>query len=298
MIIINQSIQTTNSFISLSIKREDRIHSFVSGNKFRKLKYNLLEAKKEKHHTIVTFGGAYSNHIAAVAYACQEENIQSIGIIRGEELAFKVKENPTLQFALKCGMKLEFISREKYRTKETDAFLEELKGKYSPFYLVPEGGTNALAIKGCQEILTKDDADFDYICCAVGTGGTIAGIINSANKNQKILGFPALKGDFLTNEINKYANNSNFTLITEYHFGGYAKVNTNLINFVNQFYLNTNIPLDTVYTGKMVYGVMDLIQKKYFPNNSKILMIHTGGLQGNEGMNKQLKQKKMTQLIF
>jgi 1-aminocyclopropane-1-carboxylate deaminase len=298
MIIINQSIQTTNSFISLSIKREDRIHSFVSGNKFRKLKYNLLEAKKEKHRTIVTFGGAYSNHIAAVAYACQEENIQSIGIIRGEELAFKVKENPTLQFALKCGMKLEFISREKYRTKETDAFLEELKGKYSPFYLVPEGGTNALAIKGCQEILTKDDADFDYICCAVGTGGTIAGIINSANKNQKILGFPALKGDFLTNEINKYANNSNFTLITEYHFGGYAKVNTNLINFVNQFYLNTNIPLDTVYTGKMVYGVMDLIQKKYFPNNSKILMIHTGGLQGNEGMNKQLKQKKMTQLIF
>lgn len=298
MIIINQSIQTTNPSISVSIKREDTIHPFVSGNKFRKLKYNLLEAKKEKHRTIVTFGGAYSNHIAAVAYACQEENIQSIGIIRGEELAFKVKENPTLQFALKCGMKLEFISREKYRTKETDAFLEELKGKYSPFYLVPEGGTNALAIKGCQEILTKDDADFDYICCAVGTGGTIAGIINSANKNQKILGFPALKGDFLTNEINKYANNSNFTLITEYHFGGYAKVNTNLINFVNQFYLNTNIPLDTVYTGKMVYGVMDLIQKKYFPNNSKILMIHTGGLQGNEGMNKQLKQKKMTQLIF
>ena len=164
--------------ISVAIKREDLIHPFVSGNKFRKLKYNLLEAKKEKQETLLTFGGAFSNHIAAVAYAGKENGFKTIGIIRGEELQDKIIENPTLIFAQNCGMQFEFISREAYRTKSETSFLENLKLQFGDFYHIPEGGTNVLAIQGCAEILTPEDAEFDYICCSIGTGGTISGIID------------------------------------------------------------------------------------------------------------------------
>ena len=145
--------------ISLVIKREDLIHPFVSGNKFRKLKYNLLQAKAENQSTLLTFGGAYSNHIAAVAYAGKENGFQTIGIIRGDELADKIASNPTLKFAQECGMQFEFVSREAYRLKTEAAFLEQLEEQYGPFYLVPEGGTNAFAIKGCEEILTNEEKD-------------------------------------------------------------------------------------------------------------------------------------------
>ncbi len=185
------------------------------------------------------------------------------------------------------------MSREAYRHKTEAAFLEELKAKFGDFYLVPEGGTNALAIKGCQEILTEEDAKFDYICCAVGTGGTISGIINSALSHQKVLGFPALKGNFLQDEIRIFAENDNWELINDYHFGGYAKINEELVHFINQFYEDTKIPLDPVYTGKMVFGVLDLIQKDFFPAHSNILLIHTGGLQGIFGMNERLKNKQL-----
>ena len=291
---LNQSIKKTylNS-IALIIKREDLIHPFVSGNKFRKLKYNLLEAKKGKYETLLTFGGAFSNHIAAVAYAGKENGFKTIGIIRGEELHDQITENPTLLFAQNCGMQLEFISREAYRSKSETVFLENLKQQFGDFYLIPEGGTNALAIKGCQEILTSEDVEFDYICCSVGTGGTISGIINSVLPHQKVLGFPALKGDFLNEEIRNFVHNDNWELITEYHFGGYAKVNEELIQFVNQFYAENKIPLDPIYTGKMVFGVLDLIQKNYFHAGSKILLIHTGGLQGIQGMNMKLKNKHL-----
>lgn len=279
--------------ISVQIKREDLIHPFVSGNKFRKLKYNLLQAKEENQETLLTFGGAFSNHIAAVAFAGKEKGFKTIGIIRGDELEGKVSENPTLLFAQNCGMQLEFISREAYRLKQEISFLENLKQKFGHFYLIPEGGTNALAIKGCQEILTEDDAKFDYICCSIGTGGTILGIINSVLPHQKVLGFPALKGDFLKKEIRNFAQNDNWELITAYHFGGYGKVNTELIEFINQFYLENKIPLDPIYTGKMVFGVIDLIQKNYFPAESKILLIHTGGIQGIQGMNMKLRNKQL-----
>ena len=279
--------------ISVAIKREDLIHPFVSGNKFRKLKYNLLEAKKEKHETVLTFGGAFSNHIAAVAYAGKENGFKTIGIIRGEELQDKITENPTLLFAQNCGMQFEFISREEYRSKNETSFLENLKQQFGAFYLIPEGGTNALAIKGCQEILTPEDAEFDYICCSIGTGGTISGIINSVLPHQKVLGFPALKGDFLKDEIRNFVHNDNWELMNEYHFGGYAKVNPVLIQFINQFYAENKIPLDPIYTGKMVFGVLDLIQKNYFRAGSKILLIHTGGLQGIQGMNIKLKNKHL-----
>ena len=279
--------------ISVAIKREDLIHPFVSGNKFRKLKYNLLEAKKEKHETVLTFGGAFSNHIAAVAYAGKENGFKTIGIIRGEELQDKITENPTLLFAQNCGMQFEFISREAYRSKSETSFLENLKQQFGAFYLIPEGGTNSLAIKGCQEILTPEDAEFDYICCSIGTGGTISGIINSVLPHQKVLGFPALKGDFLKDEIRNFVHNDNWELMNEYHFGGYAKVNPVLIQFINQFYAENKIPLDPIYTGKMVFGVLDLIQKNYFRAGSKILLIHTGGLQGIQGMNMKLKNKHL-----
>ena len=291
---MNQKVLTSfPNAISVQIKREDLIHPFVSGNKFRKLKYNLLQAKTENHDTLLTFGGAFSNHIAAVAFAGKEKGFKTIGIIRGDELEGKVAENPTLSFAQNCGMQLEFISREEYRLKSEVSFIGNLKQKFGSFYLIPEGGTNDLAIKGCQEILTPEDADFDYICCSIGTGGTISGIINSVLPHQKVLGFPALKGDFLKEEICNFVQNENWELLTDYHFGGYGKVNEELIQFINQFYTENQIPLDPIYTGKMVFGVIDLIQKNYFPAESKILLIHTGGIQGIQGMNMKLKNKQL-----
>lgn len=277
--------------ISLVIKREDLIHPFVSGNKFRKLKYNLLQAKAENQSTLLTFGGAYSNHIAAVAYAGKENGFQTIGIIRGDELGDKIESNPTLKFAQECGMQFEFVSRETYRLKTEATFLEQLQQQYGAFYLIPEGGTNAFAIQGCEEILTPEDASFDFVACAIGTGGTISGLINSVLPYQKVLGFPALKGDFLQDEIRNFVRQDNWELITDYHFGGYGKVTNDLIDWINRFYAQTQIPLDPVYTGKMVFGIVDLIAKNYFPENAKILLIHTGGLQGIQGMNLKLKNK-------
>ncbi|MFC6096854.1 1-aminocyclopropane-1-carboxylate deaminase/D-cysteine desulfhydrase [Flavobacterium qiangtangense] len=282
--------------ITVAIRREDLIHPFVSGNKFRKLKYNLLQAKVENQDTLLTFGGAFSNHIAAVAFAGKENNFKTIGIIRGDELRHKIQENPTLKFAQENGMQFDFVSRNDYSNKEKPEFIDQLKQKFGSFYLIPEGGTNDLAIKGCEEILTKEDSQFDYICCAVGTGGTISGLINSALPNQKVLGFPALKGDFLQEEICKFAKTDNWQLITDYHFGGYGKVNLELINFINNFSESNKIPLDPVYTSKMAFGVLDLIDKNYFPANSKILMIHTGGLQGIQGMNQLLAKKQLPKI--
>lgn len=293
MKVITQQILIQNPSVELFIKREDLIHPIVSGNKFRKLKYNLIQAKRENHSTLLTFGGAFSNHIAATAYAGKENGFKTIGVIRGEELESKIHENPTLQFAQECGMKFEFVSREQYRLKEDTDFIKRLEAKFGSFYLVPEGGTNNLAVQGCQEILNEEDHVYNYICCAIGTGGTISGIINSAFSNQKVLGFPSLKGDFLQKDICKFAENENWDLITDYHFGGYGKITRELIEFINDFFEKHKIPLDPIYTGKMVFGVMDLINQNYFPKNSKILLIHTGGIQGVFGMNLKLKSKNL-----
>ncbi|MSP84583.1 MAG: 1-aminocyclopropane-1-carboxylate deaminase/D-cysteine desulfhydrase [Flavobacteriaceae bacterium] len=298
-LVVNQQIpiQFPNEII-LYIKREDLIHPFIPGNKYRKLKYNLLKAKEEKKTKLLTFGGAFSNHIAAVAYAGKENNFKTIGIIRGDELASQISENPTLQFAQGCGMKFQFVTREEYKNKTADLFIEKLKKLYGDFYLIPEGGTNLLAVKGCEEVLKTEDAAFSHICCAIGTGGTISGLINSANFNQKIIGFPALKGNFLSDDIRKFATNSNWELQLDYHFGGYAKINEELIRFINDFFKQTNIPLDPIYTGKMMFGILDLINKGYFPKGAKILAIHSGGLQGIKGMNSYLKKKNLNQIII
>jgi 1-aminocyclopropane-1-carboxylate deaminase len=270
----------------LFIKREDQIHPFVSGNKFRKLKYNVAQLKAEGLQGILTFGGAFSNHIAAVAAFGKLAGIKTIGIIRGEELQSQINENPTLKFAFENEMEFQFISRENYRLKNEPSFLASLKEKFPEYLIVPEGGTNELAVKGCEEILTQDDAVFDYIVCCVGTGGTISGIINSALPHQKVLGFPALKEDFLQKDISKFARNKNWELIRDYHFGGYGKVTNELVQFINHFYEKTRIPLDPIYTSKMVYGVVDLISQNYFHANDKILLIHSGGLQGIKGYNR------------
>ncbi|MEZ4842309.1 MAG: pyridoxal-phosphate dependent enzyme [Flavobacteriaceae bacterium] len=280
--------------IKLVIKREDKLHEHISGNKYRKLKYNLITAKEKGYTKLLTFGGAYSNHITATAAAGSEYGFETIGIIRGDELADKIDENPTLRFAKKCGMQFKFVTREHYRIKTSEEFINSLYNEFGNIYILPEGGTNNLAVKGCEEILTEEDAEFDYVCTAVGTGGTIAGLINSAKKHQKVLGFPALKGEFLVQEIKKISNPSgNWKLIHNYHFGGYGKINNELIAFINQFKQETNIPLDPVYTGKMLYGIVDMTLKGDFKKGSKILAIHTGGLQGIEGMNMKLQHQDL-----
>lgn len=296
MLIPNQKVHLPlleEKGITLCLKREDTIHPFISGNKYRKLKYNLLEAKRQEHTALLTFGGAFSNHIAATAFAGKEAGLKTIGIIRGEELKDSWTENPTLKLAKEHGMEFHFVSRSDYREKDTSTFYERLKSLFGDFYLLPEGGTNALAAKGCEEILTEADMEFDFVCSCVGTGGTVAGLINSAKPHQTVLGFPALKGDFLKQDILKFARNENWEFIPDYHFGGYAKVDERLIDFINTFKKETQIPLDPIYTGKMLFGILDKVKQGFFKPGTSILAIHSGGLQGIKGMNLVLKKKKL-----
>lgn len=277
----------------LFIKREDLLHPHISGNKFRKLKYNLLEAIAQKHDALVAFGGAYSNHIAATAAAAKEVGIKSIGIIRGEELESKIESNPTLIFARNCGMELLFVSRERYKERDSAEFTSYLSKLPQRYYLLPEGGTNALAVEGCSEIISEAEREFDYICTAVGTGGTLAGIVNSSFNHQTILGFSALQGKFQSSLVKQFTSKSNFEILDAYCFGGYGKVNEQLISFLNNFKDRSGILLDPVYTGKMIFGILDLLKLGYFEENSRILAVHTGGLQGILGMNKLLEKKKL-----
>ncbi len=284
---------TQKAGVQLYIKRDDLIHSFISGNKWRKLKYNLITAKKLGKECLLTFGGAFSNHIYALAAAAKEYNFQSIGIIRGEE---HLPLNPTLDFATQQGMELHYVTRTVYRDKNESSFLEQLKEQFGDFYLIPEGGTNKLAAKGCEEIVPEISIEFDFICCAMGTGGTISGIIKSLNHNKKVIGFPALKGgDFLKEEIENLIGEEyrNYELQTDYHFGGYAKLKAEQVHFMKAFENQHKISLDPIYTSKMLFGIYDLMKKGYFPKNSKIVVVHTGGLQGIDGM-----REKMNKLLM
>ena len=278
--------------IRLFVKREDILHPLISGNKWRKLKYNILAAKEQEYQTLLTFGGAFSNHIAAVAAAGKEWDFETIGIIRGEE---HLPLNPTLQLAQQNGMQFHYMDRSTYREKNSPEVISRLRGQFGPFYLLPEGGSNPLAVKGCAEIIDElDPTDYDFICAPCGTGGTLAGLLVGLNRNRQVLGFPALKGgSFLKKDIDTLteAYNGktyhNFQLLTDYHFGGYAKRSPELLNFIRIFKDTTGIPLDPIYTGKMFYGLHELIEKGYFKPGSSILAIHTGGLQGIEGFNEQ-----------
>ena len=296
---INEKVHfVNNSGLQLFLKREDKIHNIISGNKYRKLKFNLINAKELGFKGLLTFGGAYSNHIPAVAYAAKKNGFKSLGFIRGEEIVNKYLENPTLKYSHDLGMKFKFLSRSNYKLKTNEYFLRKLKKKFKDYYLIPEGGTNALGVLGCQEILNDNDKEFDYICCSVGTGGTICGLINSSNENQKIIGFSSINKNYLLNDITKFVTNENWMLIDDFSFGGYGKVNNELIEFMNNFRLKYGILLDPIYTSKLVYGVLNLITNNFFKPNSKILMIHTGGHQGILTMNKFLKNKNLTTINY
>jgi len=265
--------------IQLWLKRVDQVHPVVMGNKFYKLKDNLIEAQRLGHTRLLTFGGAYSNHIAAVAAAGHAFGFATLGVIRGEELSAKVADNRVLSQAAALGMQLHFVTRLDYRKKADTAFIAQLHDQFGDFYLLPEGGTNRLAVQGCREILsTQDRQDFDVVCCTVGTGGTIAGLIEASGLAQTVLGFPALKGDFLQAEIAQWTLRSNWQLCTNYHFGGYAKTTPELLHFVTEFAQQTGIAIEPIYTGKMLYGILDLIKQGYFAAGSRILAIHSGGV--------------------
>jgi 1-aminocyclopropane-1-carboxylate deaminase len=260
----------------------------MSGNKWYKLKFNIQEAREKGKNTLLTFGGAYSNHIYAVAAAGKIFNFNTIGIIRGEEYNTL---NPTLSFAKENGMKLYYMDRESYRKKNSLEIRDKLIKKFGDFYLLPEGGTNELAVKGCSEIIEKIKLDYDYICCPCGTGGTLAGLITGLNGNKFALGFTVLKGaSFLKNTVKTllqpstmyYLNNWDINL--DYHFGGYAKFNKSLFEFIDRFSSLTNIPVEPIYTGKMLYGIYDLIANGFFKEETRIVAIHTGGLQGLDGL--------------
>jgi 1-aminocyclopropane-1-carboxylate deaminase len=274
--------------ISLFVKREDLNHPEMSGNKWHKLKYNLAEARNQGKDTILTFGGAYSNHIYAVAAAGRIFNFKTIGIIRGEE---HLPLNPTLSFAKENGMIFHYLDRTAYRKKNSLEIMNYLQNIFGNFYLVPEGGTNELAVKGCSDIVKSIDIPFDYICSPCGTGGTLAGLISGLNGNQFALGFAVLKGaSFLIENVNKLledsGNNSfrNWEINLDYHFGGYAKINSELTDFTDKFTSLTKIPIEPIYTGKMLFGIYDLAAKGYFSEGSRIIAIHTGGLQGLKGL--------------
>ncbi|MCX6182528.1 MAG: pyridoxal-phosphate dependent enzyme [Bacteroidetes bacterium] len=276
-----QPLGIFNENVSLDILREDLRHPFVSGNKWWKLKYNLEEAKRLKVSAIVTFGGAYSNHLSATAAAGKEHNIKTIGLVRGEELD---GENSTLRFCKQQGMELHFLSRAEYRSKDISRF------SFSDVYVIPEGGSNKFGVQGCTEMLAGVGEKYDFIVCACGTGATLSGLILSALPHQKLIGIPVLKGGgFLNEEIENHLSsfgntNKNWELALNYHCGGYGKISDELVSFIRMMKEKHDLPLDGIYTGKMLMGVMDLLSKNYFPNNSKVLLIHSGGLQGNEGI--------------
>ena len=296
---INEKVHfVNNSGLQIFLKREDKIHNIISGNKYRKLKFNLIKAKELGFKGLLTFGGAYSNNIPAVAYAAKKNGFKSLGFIRGEEIVNNYLENPTLKYSHDLGMKFNFLSRSNYKLKTNEHYLTKLKKKFKDYYFIPEGGTNALGVLGCQEILNDNDKEFDYICCSVGTGGTICGLINSSNENQKIIGFSSINKNYLLNDITKFVTNENWMLVDDFSFGGYGKVNNELIEFMNNFRLKYGILLDPIYTSKLVYGVLNLITNNFFKPNSKILMIHTGGHQGILPMNKFLKNKNLTTINY
>ncbi|QMW06454.1 1-aminocyclopropane-1-carboxylate deaminase/D-cysteine desulfhydrase [Spirosoma foliorum] len=262
--------------IRLFLKRDDLLHPQVSGNKWRKLKYNLLAARNQGFSTLLTFGGAYSNHLYATAAAGHVFGFKTIGLVRGEELADKPL-NQTLAFCRQSGMQLQFISRADYRRKEEPDFLNALFAEFGPCYNLPEGGTNELAIRGTAEIIPEISTQLsytpDFVCCPVGTGGTVEGLAKSASEETKVLGVMALK-------IPDVDKQGNWRQLNDYHFGGYAKTTPELIQFIQTFERKTGVLLEQIYTGKMLYGIYDLARKGFFPDNATVVAVHTGGLQG------------------
>ena len=290
-------MKATTDFITeingykLWLRREDQFGEGITGNKYRKLKYNILQAKKNNSKGLITFGGAFSNHLYATALAGKIHGIKTFGIVRGEEWSSKILENPTLTNCLDYGMKLLFVSRNIYKQKHTSAFWNLINFPPKNLYIIPEGGTNDLAVKGTSEMLQEEDHKYESLCCPVGTGGTIAGILKNFNSKQKVIGFSSLNHQGLKNDVNKLIDPVQWELINDYTFGGYAKTKPELISFINNFKKKYSIQLDPIYTGKMLFGIFDKIKKGKWVWGKNILIFHTGGLQSIEGFNQRQYQK-------
>lgn len=281
----------------LFIKREDTIHPEISGNKYWKLFYNINDYLLENpiKPLIAAFGGAYSNHIFAVSALGNELKIKTLGIIRGEELSKNFADNPTLSQAARNGMTFRFVSRADYREK--GQIVENLKAEFPEALIIPEGGTNQRAVEGVKFMLNAETQSFDYLCCAVGTGGTLAGISKFAGSKQGILGFKVVKDDSLESKIFELSGRRNFELFDASE-KGYGKFSDETIRFINDFYAKFHVPLEPIYTAKTLKKLLELIENDYFPGESKILFFHTGGLQGIGGANEKLRRQKKDLINF
>ena len=293
----NQSLGIINGH-SIFIKREDLLHPIISGNKYRKLNYIFQEIVTQKIPVVITFGGAFSNHLAATALAGKESGIKTIGIVRGEEWQDKIAYSSTLTYCASQEMQLICVSRSAYKKKETSFEVKQQIDKLTSYRLIPEGGTETLSVKGCSEILTPKDSKFDVICTSVGTGGTLAGLIQSASEKQTVIGFNALKNSSVNKYISSNSKKENWEINSEFTFGGYAKTTSELIKFMNSFYKKYQIPLDPVYTGKLLFAIFELIKTKKWRWGKNILAIHTGGLQGITGINHRLQKMKSPILSY
>jgi len=269
----------TRHGVRLYLKRDDLIHPQLRGNKWRKLKYNLTAARDQGHTRLLTFGGAFSNHISATAAAGQHFGFETVGVIRGEQ---HLPLNPTLAAAVDAGMELTYLDRTTYRRKIEPDVLATLRSRFGDFYLIPEGGSNALAVRGCAELPAEIDLDFDVICCSCGTGGTLAGIAGGLNPGQRAIGFAALRGDFLPTEVDRLQREAfgrpsdNWTIENGFHFGGFARRTPELDAFIVDFADRHTITLDRVYVAKMLYGLLTLTAAETFAPGTTVIAVITG----------------------
>ena len=274
--------------LHVSIKRDDSIHPIISGNKWRKLKFNLDFAKAHNYTGVISFGGSFSNHIHALAFACQQQGLKSIGIIRGEK---EYASNYTLSMAQKWGMELNFVDRKTYRLRENEDYLAELKKTYPDYLIVPEGGSNKLALPGVGEVITElnHQCEFDTLLTPVGSGGTLAGLIKADKNQHQLIGIAVLKQNgYLIDQVNSLLGDpSNYThwqIMSEFHRGGYAKFSKDDANKILNFSQQTGFTFEPVYSGKMILALLDLIAQDFFPKGHRIVILHTGGLQGIGGL--------------
>lgn len=263
----------------VAMLRLDEVHPVVSGNKWYKLKHNISHAIQHGYKTILTFGGGYSNHLVATAAAAKESGLKSIGVVRG----VYDHVTPTLIACEEYGMQLEFVSQDEYDRKDDEVWLKQLSDKYGNVFIIPEGGANEWGREGAAVIASFIPAGYTHVCISVGTGTTLEGIRSVLPEQTEVFGYVPMKGgSYLTDEISKHVpTNNNWLLFDEWHFGGFGKRSDGLLAFMNEFYTTNHIPLDMVYTAKMMYGVQSQMKAGVFPPDARILCIHTGGLQGN-----------------
>lgn len=270
----------------IDMLRLDEIHPVISGNKWYKLKHSLAKVEAERYHGVLTFGGAFSNHLIATAAAAHHYGLQSIAVVRGEELADNL--STTLLHCQQYGMKFDFVSRQQYALKTEMSFLKELAQKYPNYYIIPEGGANEYGRIGAKEIGDMIPEGYTHVCVSVGTGTTMAGICKQVDCAE-VFGYAPMKGGkYLLNDIQQWVGVGRYQLFDDWHFGGFGKHKAELLDFMNDFYRVNDIPLDMVYTGKMMYGIAAQIEQGVFAKDAKIICIHTGGLQGNKSVTDKL----------